>query len=85
LKFIPSNFLGLISDEPNVEAICRESLYVILPEVVTTVNEYHCIAIYPKYDITELGMNVKGVTFLLGVITSMSALSEVCTNRVVEV
>jgi hypothetical protein len=30
----------LISDEPDVEAICREGLYVFLSEVVTVVGEY---------------------------------------------
>jgi hypothetical protein len=36
----------LISDEPDVEAICREGLYVVLPEVVTIVGEYDYTAIY---------------------------------------
>jgi hypothetical protein len=46
LKFVPSNFLMLISDEPDVKAIGREGLYVVLPEVVTTAGEYDCPAVY---------------------------------------
>jgi hypothetical protein len=46
LKFVPSNFLMLISDEPDVEAICRESLYVVLLELVTIVGGYDCTAVY---------------------------------------
>jgi hypothetical protein len=38
----------LISDEPNVEAICREGLYVVLLEVVTVVGEDNCTAVYPN-------------------------------------
>jgi hypothetical protein len=38
----------LISDEPDVEAICREGMYVVLPGVVTVVGEYNCIAVYPN-------------------------------------
>jgi hypothetical protein len=33
-------------DEPDVEAICREGLYVVLLEVVTIAGEYDCIAVY---------------------------------------
>jgi hypothetical protein len=46
LKFVLSNFLMLISDKSDVEAICQEGLYVVLPEVVTTVGEYDCTTIY---------------------------------------
>jgi hypothetical protein len=38
----------LISDEPDVEAICREGLYIVLLEVVTVVGEYNWIAVYPN-------------------------------------
>jgi hypothetical protein len=38
----------LISDEPDVEAICLEALYVVLPEVVTVVGEYNYTAVYPN-------------------------------------
>jgi hypothetical protein len=38
----------LISDEPDVEAIYREDLYVVLPEAVTVVGEYNCTAVYPN-------------------------------------
>jgi hypothetical protein len=38
----------LISDEPDVVAIGWEGLYVVLPEVVTTVGEYDCTAVYPN-------------------------------------
>jgi hypothetical protein len=38
----------LISDEPDVEATCREGLYVVLPRVVTIVGEYNWIAVYPN-------------------------------------
>jgi hypothetical protein len=38
----------LISDEPDVEAICREGLYVVLPGVVMVVGEYNYTAVYPN-------------------------------------
>jgi hypothetical protein len=38
----------LILDEPDVEAIFREGLYVVLPKVVTVVGEYNYIAVYPN-------------------------------------
>jgi hypothetical protein len=38
----------LISDEPDVEAICQEGLYVVLLEVVTIVGEYDYTAVYPN-------------------------------------
>jgi hypothetical protein len=38
----------LISDEPDVEAIFREGLSVVLSEVVTTAGEYNCTAVYPN-------------------------------------
>jgi hypothetical protein len=37
----------LISDEPDVEAICREGFFVVLPEVVIIASEYDCTAVYP--------------------------------------
>jgi hypothetical protein len=38
----------LISDEPDVEDICREGLYVVLLEVVTVVGEYNSTTVYPN-------------------------------------
>jgi hypothetical protein len=38
----------LNSDEPDVEAICPEGVYVVLSEVVTVVGEYNCTAVYPN-------------------------------------
>jgi hypothetical protein len=35
----------VISDEPDVDAICREGLYLVLLEVVMVVGEYDCTAI----------------------------------------
>jgi hypothetical protein len=83
LKFVPLNFLKLISDDPDVEAICRESLYVVLSEVVTTVGEYNSTALYLKYGLAELGTKVKGVTILLRVGTNMMAQScrKILENR----
>jgi hypothetical protein len=55
----------LSSDEPDVEAICREGLYVVLSEVVTVMGEYNS-----TYDLTELDTNVEvlfGVTATMGV------------------
>jgi hypothetical protein len=63
LKFVPLNFLRLISDEPDVEAICQEGLSIVLSQVVTTVGEYDCTAVYPEYDLTELDTKVRGVWF----------------------
>jgi hypothetical protein len=61
LKFGSSNFLRLISDEPDVEAICREGLSVVPSKVVTNVDEYDCSAVYSEYGLTELDTNVKGL------------------------
>jgi hypothetical protein len=36
----------LILDEPDVEAIGREGLYVVLPDVVTTAGVYDYTAVY---------------------------------------
>jgi hypothetical protein len=58
LKFVPSNILRLISDEPEVEVICPEGLSIVLPEVVMTVSEYGCTAVYPECGLTELDTNV---------------------------
>jgi hypothetical protein len=38
----------LISDELDVEAICREGLYIVLLEVVTVVGEYNYTVVYPN-------------------------------------
>jgi hypothetical protein len=38
--------LRLISDEPDVVAVCREGLSVVLPEVVTTTSEYDYTLVY---------------------------------------
>jgi hypothetical protein len=66
LKFVLSNFLRFISDEPEVEAIFQEGLSVVLSEVVTTVSGHDCTTVYPEYGLTELDMNGNGVTVLLG-------------------
>jgi hypothetical protein len=50
-----------------------------------TVREDDCPTVYPESSLTKLGTNVKGVTILLGVGMSMTALSEVSMNHVVEV
>jgi hypothetical protein len=81
LKFVSSNFFRLISNDPDVEANCRECVSAVLSKVVTTVGEYDYIAVYPECGLTKLDMNVKGVTVLLRVGTSTTALSEVSTNR----
>jgi hypothetical protein len=36
----------LISDEPDVEAICREGLFIVLSEVIMAAGEYDCTAVY---------------------------------------
>jgi hypothetical protein len=84
LKFVASNFFRLISDEPDLEAICREGLFVLLSEVVTTVGVYGCSAVYLKCGLTKLGTNLKGFVVLLEVGTSTTALFGVSTNRIVE-
>jgi hypothetical protein len=40
------SFFMLIFDEPDVEGICQEGLYLVLPEVVTIAGEYDCTVVY---------------------------------------
>jgi hypothetical protein len=35
-----------MKESDSITGLCREGLYVVLPEVVTVVGEYNCTAVY---------------------------------------